>query len=90
MSVTRETRREHAALRTLQRAARKQRCGSTPAWVHVPSGNRLVLVDPALTSLATSSTKVSFTPSAAKPGSPLVPGLVYAWWRLMWMAAPQS
>jgi hypothetical protein len=89
MSVTRETRREHAALRSLQRAARKQRCGDTPAWVHVPSSNRLVLVDPALTTLAT-STRVAFTPNAAETGSPLGSGIVYAWWRLMWMAAQQS
>ena len=90
ISLARETRREHAALRTLQRAARKQRCGSTPAWVHVPSGNRLVLVDPVLTTVATSSTKVSFAPSAATTGSPLGSGVVYAWWRLVWMAAQQS
>jgi hypothetical protein len=89
MSVARETRREHAALRALQRAARKQRCGSTPAWVHVPSGNRLVLVDPALTTLAT-STRVAFTPNTAKTGSPLGSGIVYAWWRLVWMAAQES
>jgi hypothetical protein len=90
MSVARETRREPVALRTLQTAARKQRCGRTPAWVHVPAGNRLVLVDPMLTSVATSSTKVSFTPGPAQAGTPLVPGLVYAWWRLVWMAAQQS
>ena len=90
MSVAQETRREHAALRSLQTAARAQRCGSIPAWVHVPSANRLVLVDPALTTVATSSTKVSFTPSAAETGSPLGSGLVYAWWRLVWMAAQQS
>lgn len=84
MSVARETRREHTALRSLQTAARKQRCGSTPAWVHVPSSNRLVLVDPALT---TSSTRVSFIPSAAEIGGP---DLVYAWWRLAWMAGQQS
>jgi hypothetical protein len=89
MSVAREKRREHTALRSLQTAARKQRCGSTPAWVHVPSGNRLVLVDPALTTLAT-STNVSFTPTAAETGAPLGSGLVYAWWRLVWMAAQQS
>jgi hypothetical protein len=89
MNVAREKRREHVALHSLQTAARKQRCGSTPAWVHVPSGNRLVLVDPALTTLAT-ATKVSFTPTAAETGSPLGSGLVYAWWRLVWMAAQQS
>jgi hypothetical protein len=89
MSVARETRREHAALRSLQTAARKQRCGSTPAWVHVPLGNRLVLVDPALTTVAT-ATKVSVTPGAAETGSPLGSGLVYAWWRLAWMAAQES
>ena len=58
--------------------------------MHVPAGNRLVLVDPILTTVATSSTKVSFTPSAALAGAPLMPGLVYAWWRLVWMAARQS
>jgi hypothetical protein len=89
MSVARETRREHVALRSLQRAARKQRCGDTPAWVHVPSSNRLVLVDPALTTLAT-STKVSLTPNAAETGPPLGSGIVSAWWRLVWMAAQQS
>jgi hypothetical protein len=95
MRVARETRRERTALRSLQTAARKQRCGSTPAWVHVPSGNRLVLVDPALTTLATSSTtplatsstKVSFTPSAVEVGRS---DLVYAWWRLTWMAGQES
>ncbi len=90
ISLARETRREHTALRTLERAARQQRCGSTPAWVHVPAGNRLVLADPILTTVATSSTKVSFTPSAAQAGAPLVPGVVDAWWRLVWMAARQS
>ncbi|HEX3831594.1 MAG TPA: hypothetical protein VHW04_06455 [Solirubrobacteraceae bacterium] len=89
MSVARETRREHAALRSLRTAAREQRCGSTPAWVHVPLGNRLVLVDPALTTVTT-DTKVSFTPSAAKSGAPLGSGLVAAWWRLAWMAAQES
>jgi hypothetical protein len=90
MSVAREIRREHTALRTLQTAARHERCGSTPAWVHVPAGNRLVLVDPILTTVATSATKVSFTPSAAQAGAPLVPGPVYAWWKLAWTAARQS
>jgi hypothetical protein len=90
MSLARETRREHAALRSLRTAAREQRCGSTPAWVHVPSGHRLVLVDPALTTAAASSTKVSFIPTAAETGSPLGSGLVYAWWRLVWMEAQQS
>lgn len=90
MSVARETQREHVALLALQAAAREQRCGSTPAWVRVPAGNRLVLVDPALTRPATSSTRVSFTPSVAEAGSPLGSGLVYAWWRLVWMAAQQS
>lgn len=90
MSVSREVRRERAALRTLQTAARHQRCGSTPAWVHVPVGDRLVLVDPILTTVATSSTKVSFTPSATLAGAPLMPGLVYAWWKLAWTAARQS
>jgi hypothetical protein len=89
MSVTRETRREHAALRSLQTAPRNQRCGSTPAWVHVPLGNRLVLVDPALTTEAT-ATNVSYTPTVAETGSPLGSGLVYAWWRLVWMAAQKS
>lgn len=84
VSVARQRRREHAALRTLLRAARTGRCGSTPDWVHVPPGNRLVLVDPVLTTPAVSSTKVSSTPGAAR--SPLL----YAWWRLVWMAPQQS
>jgi hypothetical protein len=90
MGIAREERLEHAALLKLQRAARERRCGSTPAWIHVPVGNRLVLVDPVLTTLHPSSTKVSFTLSADETGSPLVVGLVHEWWRLLWMPAPQS
>jgi hypothetical protein len=90
ISVAREIRLEHAALLRLQRGARAQRCGSTPAWVHVPAGNHLVLVDPALTTVTPSSTKVSFAPDAASTGSPVVPGLVFTWWRLAWTPAQQS
>jgi hypothetical protein len=48
-----------------------------------------VLVDPALTTLAT-STRVAFTPTTAKTGSSFGSGIVYAWWRLVWMAAQES
>jgi hypothetical protein len=90
VTVAREARLEHAALLRLQRANREQRCGSTPAWVQVPAGNRLVLVDPVLTTVTRSSTKVSFTPGAGTSGSPLVPGLVFTWWKLAWTPAQQS
>jgi hypothetical protein len=92
ISVAREARSERAALRKLRRAARRGSCGSTPAWIHVPAANRLVLVDPALTvsqpAVSNQRTKVSLTPSAANTGSRLISGL--EWGRLVWMPAQQS
>lgn len=89
--MARETRSERAALRKLRRAARQGNCGSTPAWIHVPAANRLVLVAPALTSVSrpavsARSAKVSLTLIAA--GSRLVSGP--EWRRLVWMPAQQS
>ena len=49
ISVAHEARAEHAALLKLQTAARQRNCGSTPAWIHVPARDRLVLVDVVLT-----------------------------------------
>ena len=46
--LAREAGTERAALRNLRTAARRRRCGSTPEWVHVPTWDRLVLVDIAL------------------------------------------
>ena len=50
ITVGREARVEHAALLQLQAADRERRCGSPPAWLHVPAQDRLVPVDAVLTS----------------------------------------
>lgn len=49
ISVAREARLEQDALLKLQSAARGHSCGSPPAWIHVPAGDRLVPVDAGLT-----------------------------------------
>jgi hypothetical protein len=48
IGLAREGRTEHAALAALQTAARQDRCGTIPAWVHVPASDRLVALSPAL------------------------------------------
>ncbi len=93
ISVARERRSERAALRKLRRAARRGRCGSTPAWIHVPAANRLVLVDPVLMNVSqpavsSARAKVSLSLSAASTGSRLISGL--EWRRLVWMPEQQS
>ncbi len=65
ISVAREARVEHAALLKLQTAARDRICGSPPAWIHVPAGDRLVLVDPVLTN--SSQTARATLPHATQP-----------------------
>jgi hypothetical protein len=93
VSVAREARSERAALRKLHRAARRGSCGSTPAWIHVPAADRLVLVDPALTSVSqhgvsSERAKVSLSLSTAVTGSRLGSGL--EWRRLVWVPEQQS
>jgi hypothetical protein len=92
---------ETVALRGLETAARKGRCGSTPAWIHVPAANRLVPIDVALTtlpaiashaSLQTTSSPVradalTFTPAATGMGSPLVSDVDYTPGKSTWAAA---
>jgi hypothetical protein len=90
IGVAREARIEHAALLKLQAAAREHTCGSTPAWIRVPAGNRLVLVDPALPSATQPAAKISLSLSASRTVSPLVAEFVDEWWRLMQMPAPRS
>jgi hypothetical protein len=90
IGVAREARIEHAALLKLQAAAREHTCASTPAWIRVPAGNRLVLVDPALASAAHPAAKISLSLSASRTISPLVAEFVDEWWRLMRMPAPRS
>jgi hypothetical protein len=89
ISIAREARSERAALRKLRSAARRGSCPSTPAWIHVPAANQLVLVDPALTVSAPAVTdqraNVSLTLSAAAAGSRLISGV--EWRRLVLMPA---
>jgi hypothetical protein len=67
ISVASETIKEHAALLQLQTAARQRRCGSTPAWIHVPAQDRLVLVDAVLASAPESDSFSPASPATALP-----------------------
>ncbi len=90
LDVAAEARAEQAALLRLQTAARGRRCGDPPAWVHVPIGHRLVLVDPALAPQAPTETPISPTVSVVPLWSNLVSGWVDEWARLAWMPALQG
>jgi hypothetical protein len=74
-----EARAEQAALLQLQTAAGKHSCGDPPAWVHVPAGHRLVLVDPALASPVPTAATIAPTLGAAPLWSSLVSGWIDQW-----------